>query len=424
MRAYRGILLNPRSETDCAFYPDGLLVVDDAGRVAAIGNIQSVSQRFDARALEIVESNPPPLILPAFTDVHLHWVQNRIRGSAKGQGLLRWLDDCVWPEEALFAGVEYAKQAAAEFFADLARHGTMVGCVYSSVHETALEAFRPPFGHFLVGNVLMTENCPPTLQQKAEDVLAITRKWAEKATIGFAVSPRFALTCSMDVMKQAAGIAQRHNCVIQTHLAENLEEVALVHQRFPDCRSYTEVYQRAGLLGPRTILGHCIYLDDDELAILKAADAVIAHCPTSNEALGSGRMPIERIQNAGIRWALATDIAAGPSLSMLHVMKTFLRVHAAAGFRFSPTEALYRATLAGAEALGLANDCGNLDVRKEANFLQLDSSAIQSTKSADEVLSALLDSKETDFARLTRSAFFRANVISSISTESGPKLAV
>ena len=208
-------------------------------------------------------------------------------------------------------------------------------------------------------------------------------------------------------MKRAAQIAQRHGSFVQSHLAESVDEVAWVHKLFPDFRNYTEIYQRAGLLGPRTILGHCIYLDDDELAMIKAADAAVAHCPTSNEALGNGRMPIERIRHAGIRWALASDLAGGPSLSMLQVMKTFLRVHAAAGFNFSPSGALYRATLAGAEILGLADRCGNLDVGKEANFLLLDGPAVSNPRDANEVLAALCSCDETNFAGLILSAFFR-----------------
>ena len=411
MRAFRGTILNPRSERHCALYADGLLVVNDAGQVAAIGAAEAVARRFGAGAIEIIESKAAPLILPAFTDVHLHWVQNRIKGMAKGQTLLPWLNECAWPEEARFAEPKYAKEAAAQFWRDIARNGTLVGAVYSSIHESALDAFVPQFGHFLVGNVMMTQNSPLTLTQTEADALALCERFAGKLKRNYAVSPRFAPSCSMELMTRAAKIAQRHECFIQTHLAENLDEVAWVHKLFPDCRSYTEVYKRAGLLGRRTVLGHCIYLDDDELALLKAADAVIAHCPSSNEALGSGRMPIERIRKAGIRWALASDIAAGPSLSMLHEMKTFLRVHADAGLRFNPIEAFYRATLAGAEMLGLADRCGNLDVGKEANFILLDASRLGKPHDANEALAELLSSETGDFSLLTQRVFFRGQSI-------------
>lgn len=410
MLAYRGTIINPRGENHCAFYADGLLVVNDAGQVHAIGPTEAVAKRFGKHSLEYIEPKPAPLILPAFTDVHLHWVQNRVRGTAAGQGLLPWLNDCVWPEEARFADAAYAKEAAAKFFADLARCGTMAGAVYSSIHETALDAFQPPFGHFVVGNVLMTRNATVSLTQAEDEALAITSRAAKRLKSGYAVSPRFAPTCSMALMKGAAEIAQRHESFIQTHLSENLDEVAWVHELFPDSRSYTEVYRRAGLLGPKTILGHCIYLDDDELSLLKETNSVIAHCPSSNEALASGRMPIERIQRAGIRWALASDIAAGPQLSMWHVMKTFLRVHAAAGLRFTPSEALYRATLAGAEALGLADGCGNLDVGREANFI-LVGAPPSIGADANEALANLLSREDNDFESLTRSAYFRGHAV-------------
>lgn len=406
MLAYRGTIINPRGEDHCAFYADGLLVVNDAGQVHAIGPAEAVAKRFGAHSLEHIDPKPAPLILPAFTDAHLHWVQNRVRGTATGQGLLTWLNNCVWPEETRFTDAGYARDAAAKCFADLARCGTLAGAVYSSIHDTALDAFQPPFGHFVVGNVLMTRNSPASLTQAEDEALAITSRAASRLKSRYAVSPRFALTCSMALMKGAAEIARRNDSFIQTHLSENLDEIAWVRELFPDCRSYTGVYHRAGLLGPKTIFGHCIYLDDDELTMLKETNSVIAHCPTSNEALASGRMPIERIQRAGIRWALASDIAAGPQLSMWHVMKTFLRVHAAAGLRFTPTEALYRATLAGAEALGMASQCGNLDVGKEANFLLLEPPPSPS-RDANEALANLLRRPDEAFESLTRSTFFR-----------------
>lgn len=469
MRAYRGTILNPRGENHCAFYEDGLLVVNDAGQVGAIGATEAVAKRFGPKSLEIVETKTLPLILPAFSDIHLHWVQNRVKGTANGQGLLPWLNEHVWPEEARFVDAAYAKEAATQFFGELSRNGTMVGAVYSSIHETALAAFDPPFGYFVVGNVLMTRNSPAGLTQSEDDALMLVERWAKKLNRGtphlnplpqgerkeppraplskpdhlspalstrihlvdhgknreragrgqgegclhYAVSPRFAPTCSMELMKGVGEIAKRNGCFVQTHLSENLDEVAWVHNLFPDCRNYTEVYHRAGLLGPRTILGHCIYLDDDELSMLKAVDAVIAHCPTSNEALASGRMPIERIRKADIRWALASDIAAGPSLSMLHIMKTFLRVHADAGLRCTPAEALYRATLAGAEILGLGERCGNLDVGKEANFLLFDPPPNLRARAhdANDMLSALLCMAEVDFSSIIRHAFFRGNAI-------------
>jgi guanine deaminase len=410
MLAYRGTILNPRSESHCAFYADGLLVVNDAGQVGAIGPTEAVAKRFAPGAFEVVESKPLPVLLPAFADVHLHWVQHRARGTANGQGLLPWLRDCVWPEEAKFADPSHARAAAEEFHAALARCGTMLGAVYSSIHSAALESFAPPFGHFLAGNVLMTQNSPPALTQTEDEALGIAEQWAGKLGPRYALSPRFAPTCSMDLMKRAGDLAQRTGCFVQTHLAENLDEVAWVHKLFPDCRSYTEVYQRAGLLGPRTILGHCIYLDDDELELLKAANAVVAHCPTSNEALASGRMPIERIRKAGLRWALASDIAAGPQLSMWHVMKTFLRVHAAAGLPFAPITALYRATLAGAEALAMAGSCGNLDVGREANFLLIEPPGNRQA-SANDVLAAILSAADNGFERLTRRAFFQGKAL-------------
>jgi guanine deaminase len=173
----------------------------------------------------------------------------------------------------------------------------------------------------------------------------------------------------MELMQACGELSARSDARMQTHLSENLDEVAWVRDLHPTAASYTDVYARAGLLGPRSIFGHCIHLDDAELRLLADSGSWVAHCPTSNVALGSGRMPLERIRAAGIPVALATDVGAGPHLSMLHVMATCIDVHR--GFvDVAPTEALRLATLEGARALGEA-DRGRLAEGAHADLVGL-----------------------------------------------------
>ena len=163
---------------------------------------------------------------------------------------------------------------------------------------------------------------------------------------------------------------REHEVYLQTHLAENIDEIEWVADLFAGSRSYTAVYEDFGLLGPRSIFGHCIHLDDLDVQALVDSGSWVAHCPTSNVALGSGRMPVERFAAAGLRYALATDVGAGPDLSMLDVMRSFLEVHR--GFvELSPLDALRGATLSGAEALGEGKSRGALSAGRQADIVAL-----------------------------------------------------
>lgn len=402
-RIYRGTVINPHDDRTYDFYPDGGLAVNEHGTISGIGDFEKMRNELanDYEEVDITTHGERPVITPAFTDIHLHWVQYEVRGMFE-QELLPWLREHIWPEEMKYADSDFADRKAQEFFNALAKCGTVFASIYSSIHGEAIRAaFRHAVGRVIIGNVIMTQNSPPELLQKASDALDLTAELAREFGGSYAVTPRFAPTCEAKDLTAAAEIARRNATWIQTHLSENEDEVRWVRDIFPEAASYTDVYWKAGLLSERTIMGHAIHLDDRELALLAATKTNIAHCPSSNEALRSGRMPLERVKQAMIPFALGSDIGAGPSLSMLHVMQAYCRLHPG----ITPVEALYRATLAGAEILKLRHIAGNLNNGKEANFVMLKNSGTKEPRTANAVLAEILAGTKEDLENAVQQTF-------------------
>ncbi len=367
-KIYRASVLNPISASESNFYEDGALYVED-GVIRYIGEFNAIVADMKQ---EIPIEELDGVISPGFVDVHLHWVQHRVKGHYSGE-LLTWLQEYIWPEEGRYADAGMAMLAAEKFYADLLRAGTVMGMSYSSPHASATSiAIEKMRGDWIVGNVLMAINAPNYLTEFSLHDSDILQSFMAQVDLShYAVSPRFAPNLSAAELKALGDLAAASGAMIQTHLAESRAELAWVRELFPSAANYTEVYDRAGLLGKKTILGHCIEMSDVEWRCLAARGCWVAHCPTSNEALGNRRMPLEKLREYHIPYALATDIGAGPSHSMLHVMQRFLGVHRDAGVHVTVQEALYRATLAGAEAMGRGKISGNLASGKRADFILL-----------------------------------------------------
>lgn len=290
------------------------------------------------------------LVLPAFADWHFHWVQMGVAGSARPAadgrgGLLEWLRTTAWPAEARFADPERCRIAAPEAARRLQAAGTVAGSAWGSPHAASVDAFLDvvPEG-FSCGPAVMTGGEPPALVRPLDTALEELAGLRLRHGARLVVSPRFALSCDDAALLALGRFANEHGLAVHTHFAENEDEVASVAHRFRDARDYLDVYERAGLLGPRTLLAHAVHATDDELARIAAAGATVVHCPSSNGALGSGRMPLERLRHHGVRWVLGSDVGAGPSLCMLDAMASALAQHAGAA-PLTATEAYHRATL-------------------------------------------------------------------------------
>jgi guanine deaminase len=332
------------------------------------------------RSVEIIDRKSC-VLLPSFFDLHFHWVQDEVRLMPK-KSLLEWLSKYTWPYEAKFKSRKFSREKARGFSKDLLSVGTLGGACYGSIHghsvDHGIELFK---GDFTIGNVLMTMNSPDYLSQTKKQALKLVEEKSKFFKKNYALTPRFAPTTHPEVMAEGMKLAKKYGCFIQTHLSETKNEIDYVLslyreiEGFSDISSYTEIYNKCGLLGPKTIMGHGIYLGEEELKVLAKTRSNIAHCPTSNApvkdlGLGSGLFDFEKIERAGISWALGSDIGGGPFLSMFDVMNSFVKQNKKKKKdKATFTKALYRSTLASAKILNLDKKSGNLESGKWANFI-------------------------------------------------------
>lgn len=284
------------------------------------------------------------IITPAFCDWHFHWVQHRIAG-VKNKSLLGWLAEDAWPEEARFVDPNFAQVAAEGFARKQAAVGTLAGACWGSPHAASVRAARDAGVRYsLIGPTIMTHGEPPSLVRPLATALAELKELQIELEEQLAVTPRFALSCDARALRELREFAFDYTLWVQTHLAENEDEVAAVSRAFPDAKSYVDVYDTAGLLTPRTLLAHCVHLDDFDWRTIKQRGSIVVHCPTSNEALSSGRMKLEKVRAMDIPWVMGTDIGAGPDLCMLDVIETVTRIHDWSA-PVSTIEAFFRATV-------------------------------------------------------------------------------
>ncbi len=349
----RGRMLAPDPDVPkVRLYDDALLELDGAGRITALREAPADS--------EVPETWPGAVILPGFVDVHLHYPQTRVIGSAAGP-LLPWLEASVFPEEARFAARDYAVAVAGQFCDALIQQGTTCAGIYSSSHPVAAQAlFEALDGRGLraeAGLTLMDRNAPAELLLDADAAMAavadLLARWHghDHDRLRLSIIPRFAISCTPKLLRAAGEFARTHDLTLQTHIAENRDEIAGTLALFPEARDYLEVYEAHGCATPKTILAHCIHLSESEWQRLVDQDLAVAHCPDSNFFLGSGQMPLAAALTRGVRIGLGTDVGAGRTFS---VRRTAAAADDAALVRedpVTPEQLLWLATRGGARAL-------------------------------------------------------------------------
>jgi len=354
--------------------PDHWLLLDRGRIAAALPGAQPPGddwQREDQRGR---------LLMPGFIDSHVHCPQLDVIASY-GTGLLDWLDTYTFPAERRFAEPAAAEAGAALFLDALLAHGTTSAVVFPTVHAVSADrlfAAAQARGMALVaGKVLMDRHAPDGLrddvagaERDCEDLIA---RWHGQGRCRYAVTVRFAATSTREQLAMAGELLRRHpGLYMQTHVAENTDEVKWVAQLFPEARSYLDVYQRHGLLNERAVLAHGIWLDAHDRALLHASGAQIAFCPTSNLFLGSGLFDWQAAIDSGHRVSMASDVGGGTSLSMLKTLAEGYKVQALRGCRLSAWTALHAATRGAAEALGLDGEIGHLDNGASADLVLWD----------------------------------------------------
>jgi guanine deaminase len=362
-------------------------VIDDGAVLVARGLIEAVGEARDvlARAPEgaLVDDHAGSIITAGFIDAHIHYPQTQVIGSYGAQ-LLDWLHDYTFVEEQKFADPAHCARIAEFFLDELFRCGTTTAMVYCTVHPGSAEAFfaaaEKRGARMIAGKVMMDRDAPEALMDTAQrgydESKALIERWSKRGRLSYAITPRFAVTSTQGQLEAAGALAREFlECYVQTHADENKAEIARVAALFPEARSYIDIYARAGLTGPRSVFGHCIHLQDGEVAELAASRSIAAFCPTSNLFLGSGLFDQARLVGAGVRIALATDVGGGTSYSMLRTAAEGYKVLQLNGQSWPALEALYRMTLGNARALSLDDRIGSIERGKEADLVVLDSRA-------------------------------------------------
>lgn len=365
---------------DCLMYePDGIVIIRD-GRIEAVGPYDALCGMLPDTA--IVVSYPDAIISAGFIDAHVHYPQLQMIG-AYGAQLLEWLDRYVFPAELAFADMAHAERVAKTFLRELLRAGTTTAAVYCTVHPQSVDAFFAESARFntrmIAGKVLMDRHAPPALldtaQRGYDESLALIRRWHGHGRQLYAVTPRFAPSCSPAQLDAAAALLrQADGLFLQTHLAENPAEVEWVKALFPGSSSYLDVYEKAGLVGERSIFGHAIHLQEQDFCTCHRTGAALAHCPTSNRFLGSGtfRLFDALDPRRPVRVALGTDVGAGTSLSQLATLNEAYKTAQSVGRPLDAIQAFWLATLGGARALRLDDRIGRVAPGYEADLCVLD----------------------------------------------------
>jgi guanine deaminase len=357
-------------------FRDGAVAFGD-GRIVACGSWEEV--RGQCPDAELIDARDA-VLLPGFVDCHVHFPQIRVIG-ALGLELMDWLRSVALPEEARLADSTYAASIADRFVRGLARNGTTTALVFGSHFAGAQEALFAAASaaglRVLSGLVVSDRGLVPELHVSAPAALEasreLIRRWHGRGLIGYAVTPRFSLSCSDELLAACGELASSApGLLVTSHLNETVGEIPRVGELFPWARDYLDTYERFGLVGPRSVFAHDVHVGQSELRRLAEAGAAVAHCPSSNASLGSGLFPLRRHLEAGVRVALGTDVGAGTGLSLLG--EGLMAYHTqmlrtSDGVRMGPAHLLWLATAAGAAALGLADEVGDLSVGKSADFV-------------------------------------------------------
>jgi guanine deaminase len=383
--ALRARLLSPMADGGVLDEPDGALTVDATGRITRAGRWLDTDAR-DALDLR------PMVVVPGLVDLHVHLPQIPNAGLGSGLDLLTWLDRYIFPLERAYDRSVAERQAPAAFRA-FAAAGTTTVVAYTALWEDSADAsFAAAEAHGIravIGKVMMdrltydTEIEPNEILEtslRQSDDLASRWHGRDGGRLRYAFTPRFAVSCSADMLRESAALAAHHGAYWQTHLSEDAAEINEVRRLFPDAADYLDVYDRAGALGDQTLLAHAIHLSEREVDRIVASGSRVAHCPASNLFLSSGLMPLGRYRTAGMIVGIGSDVAAGPEMSLFTVMRAGavtqrvleLTGKADRARAVHGVDWLRLATLDGARALGMEAEIGSLEVGKEADLVAID----------------------------------------------------
>ena len=388
-RVIRGAVLTFRADPTVVgiqravrFYGRGAVVVAGNGRIVWRGHAARTPERY--RSLP-VDDHGEALVLPGFIDAHIHYPQYRML-AAPGKDLLDWLNRFTFPEERRYAVPAHARTAAETFLDRLVRHGTTAAVVFSTVHRSATETLfaAAERRHLAIvsGKTMMDRNAPEALcdnpVSSVHDSEALIERWHRRGRLRYAITVRFAVTSTEEQLRAAGALAARYpDCHVHSHLSESETEIEYVRRLYPWAKDYTDVYDRFGLLGPRSLFAHGVHLSERECARLSEAGATVVHCPTSNTFLGSGLFDAGHVGHPDrpVRIGIATDVGGGTSYSMLQTLGEAYKVAMLRGRTPTAHELFHLATRGNALNLGLDEEIGTLEAGRWADVLVLDPAA-------------------------------------------------
>lgn len=320
------------------------------------------------------------LISAGFVDAHMHYPQTGIIASW-GKQLIDWLNTYTFPEECRFGDLTYAEDIAGRALDLALAHGTTTLTSFCTIHPASVDAFFAAAAArnmaVIAGKTCMDRNAPATLRDTAQsaydDSKALLEKWHGKGRAHYAITPRFSPTSTPDQLAALGALwAENPDCLMQTHLSEQLPEIAWVRDLFPDARDYLDTYETFGLLGTNGLYGHAIHLEPREIARLAEVGASVVHCPTSNTFIGSGLFDLMGLAKASVSIGLATDTGGGSSFSMLRTMAAAYEIGQLRGVALHPAQLMWLATEGSADALKMTGQIGHLGAGAMADITVLD----------------------------------------------------
>jgi guanine deaminase len=380
----RARILSPLADGGTLWQPDGIVIVDAGGALAHVG-------AFDAAAHADAIDIRPLVVLPGMVDTHVHLPQVPNAGLGAGLDLLAWLERYIFPLEGDFDG-EVAAELVPKIYRAMAAAGTTTFVGYGAIWADSLDAcfvaaeehgIRATIGKVMMDRTTYDDQLPrdrileTSLRQSAD----LCERWdgAADGRLHYAFTPRFAVSCSEDMLRESAALAAHYGVTWQTHLSEDAREMATVKEHFPEAIDYLDVYDRAGGVTQDALFAHSIHLSDREVDRLADSGAAVSHCPVSNMFISSGVMPLARYQAAGIPVGLGSDVAGAPELSIITQMREGFYQHCSRRTLDpdhpqapSSLEWLRLGTLGGAEAMHLDDIIGSVEAGKEADLILVD----------------------------------------------------
>lgn len=376
IQAYRASILHFQNSGNADYFADGILVVENQ-TIKQVGHASELLPQLDGASLKDLTGR---LIMPGFIDTHIHYPQVDVIASY-GEQLLDWLNNYTFPTELQFKDKAFASETANFFLDELLKNGTTTALVFGTVFKESVDAFfeasQARNTRMICGKVMMDRNAPEGLcdtpQSSFDDSQALIDQWHENGRQLYAITPRFAITSTREQLEKAGELVKNNPSVyMQTHLSENKAEIAFVKELFPERKSYLDVYDHYGLLGPRSVFAHGVHLDETDYQRLSETQSSISFCPTSNLFLGSGLFSLEDSKKFNVPVSVATDVGGGTSFSMLQTLNEAYKICQLNNYSLAPLEGFYMMTLGNAKTLKLDDKIGNFASGKEADFVVID----------------------------------------------------